>query len=84
MSAKLLSRDFAQGKVKRLRRPSHTGQQPLALALTLQLPAPRNTVVQALAHRAIGSGAGKHIRSNGAQRRAEHVALQKAVKTLND
>jgi hypothetical protein len=79
MSAKLFSRDFALGKVKHLRRL----KQPLALALTLQLPAPRNTVVQALAHRAIGSGAGKHIRSNGAQRRAEHVALQKAVKTLN-
>jgi hypothetical protein len=80
MSAKLFSRDFALGKVKHLRRI----KQPLALALTLQLPAPRNTVVQALAHRAIGSGAGKHIRSNGAQRRAERMALQKAVKTLND
>jgi hypothetical protein len=40
--------------------------------------------VQALARRAIGSGAGKHIRSVGAQRRADHMALQKAVKTLND
>ncbi len=80
MSAKLFSRDFAQGKVKHLRRI----KQPLALTLTLQLPAPRNRVVQALAHRAITSGAGKHIRTSGAQRRAEHMALQKAVKTLND
>jgi hypothetical protein len=80
MSAKLFSRDFALGKVKHLRRI----KQPLALTLTLQLPAPRNRVVQALAYRATTSGAGKHIRSSGAQRRAEHVALQKAVKTLND
>ncbi len=80
MSAKLFSRDFAQGKVKHLR----SIKQPLALTLTLQLSAPRNRVVQALAHRAITSGAGKHIRSRGAQRRAEHMALQKAVNTLND
>jgi hypothetical protein len=52
--------------------------------VTLQLPAPRNPVVQALAHRASTSGAGKHIRSNGAHRRAGKVALQKAIKTLND
>jgi hypothetical protein len=80
MSAKTFSRDFAQGKVKHLRRI----KQPLALTLTLQLPAPRNTVAQALARRATSSGAGKHIRSTGAYRRAENVALQKAIKTLND
>jgi hypothetical protein len=80
MSAKTFSRDFAAGKVKHLRRL----KQPLALTLTLQLPAPRNPVVQALAHRATSSGAGKHIRNHGAQRRAESVALQKAIKTLND
>jgi hypothetical protein len=50
----------------------------------LQLPAPRNPVVRALAERAISSGAGKHIRSAGANRRAETVALQKALKNLND
>jgi hypothetical protein len=80
MSAKIFSRDFAVGKVKHLRRM----KQPLALTLTLQLPAPRNPVVQALAHRASTSGAGKHIRSSGAHRRADKMALQKAVKTLND
>lgn len=48
------------------------------------LPAPRNPVVQALARRATSTGAGKHIRSRGAQRRAESVALQKAIKTMND
>jgi hypothetical protein len=80
MSAKIFSRDFAVGKVKHLRRM----KQPLALTLILQLPAPRNRVVQALAHRASTSGAGKHIRSSGAHRRADKMALQKAIKTLND
>ena len=84
MSAKLFSRDFAQGKVKHLRRPTHIGRQPLALTLTLQLPAPRNTVAQALARRATSSGAGKHIRSTGALRRAENVALKKAIKTIDN
>jgi hypothetical protein len=84
MSAKIFSRDFAAGKVKHLRRPLHQGRPPLALTLTLQLPAPRNPVVQALAHHASTSGAGNHIRSSGAHRRADKMALQKAVKTLND
>jgi hypothetical protein len=78
MSAKTFSRDFATGKVKHLRRM----KQPLAL--TLPPPTPRNPVVQALVRRAITSGAGKHIRSTGAHRRAETVALQKALKNLTD
>ena len=78
MSAKTFSRDFAAGKVKHLRRM----KQPLAL--TIQLPAPRNPVVRALAQRAATSAAGKHIRSTGANRRAETVALQKALKRLID
>ncbi|WP_457279516.1 hypothetical protein [Polaromonas sp. P5_D5] len=78
MSAKTFSRDFAAGKVKHLRRM----KQPLAL--TLPSPTPRNPVVRALVQRAITSGAGKHIRSNGAHRRAETVALQKALKNLTD
>lgn len=80
MSAKIFSRDFPQGNVKHLRRM----KQPLAMTLTLQLPAPRNPVVQALAHRASTSGAGKHIRSSGAHRRADKVALQRAIHRLND
>jgi hypothetical protein len=54
------------------------------MSAKIYLPAPRNLVVLALARRAGSSGAGKHIRSRGAQRRAESVALQKAIKTLND
>jgi hypothetical protein len=77
MSAKIFSRDFAVGKVKHLQRI----KPPLGLALVLQLPAPRNPVLQALARRASSAGAGKHIRSIGAQRRAEKMALQKALKT---
>lgn len=80
MSAKNFSRDFALGKVKHLQRM----KPPLALTLTLQLPAPRNFVAQALAQRASHTGAGKHIRSTGASRRAENMALQKALKHLND
>ncbi|WP_431097977.1 hypothetical protein [Polaromonas aquatica] len=78
MSAKTFSRDFANGKVKHLRRM----KQPLAL--TLPSPTPRNPVVRSLVQRAITSGAGKHIRSTGAHRRAETVALQKALKNLTD
>ena len=78
MSAKTFSRDFAAGEVKHLRRM----KQPLAL--TLPPPTPRNPVVRALVQRAITSGAGKHIRSAGAHRRAEAVALQKALKNLTD
>ena len=37
----------------------------------------RNPVVRALAQRALSSAAGKHIRSQGAQRRADKVALGK-------
>ena len=74
MSAKTFSRDFAQGQIKKLRRI----RQPLALQLPL--PPPRNPVALAMATRSVGSGAGKHIRSQGAQRRADRVALQKAVR----
>ena len=74
MSAKVFSRDYAQGKVKKLQRL----KQPLALKQTIHI-SPRNPVVYALAHRAMTAGAGKHIRSQGATRRAERMALQKLV-----
>lgn len=78
MSAKVFSRDYAQGKVKKLRRM----KQPLTLKLTVQIE-PRNPVVYAMAHRAASSGAGRHIRSQKAMRRAEAVALQKTVRELD-
>lgn len=74
MSAKVFSRDFAQGKVKKLQRM----KQPLAIKVTLNPP--RNPVVFAMAHRAASAGAGKHVRSQGAARRAEKVTLQKLVR----
>lgn len=78
MSAKVFSRDYAQGKVKKLQRM----KQPLALKLTVQLE-PRNPVVYAMAHRAASNGAGKHVRSQRAMRRAESVALKKLVRDMD-
>ena len=75
MSAKTFSRaasGSARATLKQLRR--------MRAPLVLQLPAPRNPVAQALAARSASSSAGRHIRSQGAQRRADHVALQKAVR----
>lgn len=75
MSAQKRSRAFAEGRVKALRRM----KQPI----TLHLPAsaaPRNPVAAALARRSISAAAGRHIRSQGAQRRADRVALQQALR----
>ena len=74
MSAKTFSRDLAQGQIKKLRRI----RQPLALQLPL--PPPRNPVARALALREGSNGAGKHIRSQGAQRRADRMALQQVIR----
>ena len=81
MSAKKLSRAFAQGEIKKLRRM----KQPLVLKLEASGP-PRNPVAAALAQRSLSSAAGKHIRTRGAQRRADNVALRKAIQSpfLND
>ncbi len=76
MGADVFSRDYALGKVKKLQRM----KQPLAIKVTLNPP--RNPVVFALAHRAASSGAGKHIRGQGAVRRSEKVSLQNLVRRL--
>lgn len=73
MSAKKKSRAFAEGKVKQLRRM----RQPLVLSLPASTP--RNTVAAALKQRSLSGAAGKHIRSRGAQRRADNVALRHAL-----
>ena len=75
MSAKTFSRAAAggaQANLKKLRR--------MRAPLSLQLPPPRNPIALAMATRSVSSGAGKHIRSQRAQRRADRVALQKAVR----
>ena len=110
MSAKVFSRDFAQGKVKKLQRmkqllalsPTYLetvhidsppgrpkencaplgGQRPTHGGGAWGPVPPRNPVVYAMAHRAASAGAGKHIRAQGATRRAEKVALQKLVHQL--
>jgi hypothetical protein len=70
MSAQQRSRAFEQGRIKSLYRI----KQPLTLQLQASVP-PRNRVAQALSLR--GSGAGRHIRSQGAQRRADRVTLRR-------
>lgn len=74
MSAKVPSRDFAQGRVKKLQRM----RQPVALQLLAQSE-PRNFIARALARRSTSSAAGRHVRGRGAQRRADKVALAKLV-----
>lgn len=74
MSAKKRSRAFAEGRVKALRRM----KQPMVLLIEQTAP-PRNPVARALGTRA--SGAGRHIRSQGAQRRADRVALLRVAAT---
>ncbi len=74
MPTKVFSRDGAQDKAKKLQRI----KQPLAIKLTVTPP--RNPVVFAMAHGAASSGAGKHIRAQGATRRAEKVSLQKLAR----
>lgn len=78
MSAKKPSRAFAQGDIKKLRRM----KPPLVLKLEASGP-PRNPVAAALARRSLSSAAGKHIRTHAAQRRADKVALQKALPLSN-
>ena len=73
MSAKKKSRAFAEGKIKQLRRM----RQPLVLSLPATTP--RNTVAAALQQRSQSGAAGKHIRSRGAQRRADNVALRRVL-----
>lgn len=74
MSAQKPSRAFAQGDIKKLLRM----KQPLAIRLEASGP-PRNPVAAALARRSASGAVGKHIRTQGAQRRADKVALQKAL-----
>ena len=74
MSSKKFSRAFVEGSVKQLRRM----RLPLVLRLESSDP-PRNPVARALAERSLSSAAGKHLRSHGAQRRADKVALRKSA-----
>lgn len=67
-----------------MKRPAATRPaQPRAAQRTVRVavPAPRNPVATALAGRRASGAAGKHLRSVGAQRRAERVALDKAVRS---
>ncbi|WP_058937482.1 hypothetical protein [Roseateles depolymerans] len=69
MSAQLRSRALQEGRVKALRRM----KQPMSLVL--ENSPVRDPVARALGQRGM-RGAGEHIQSRGAQRRADRVALQ--------
>ncbi|MFT4243400.1 MAG: hypothetical protein QM569_14100 [Acidovorax sp.] len=73
MSTQKRSRAFEQGQVKALRRM----KQPMALLIEKTAAPPRNPVARAMAAR---NGAGRHIRSQGAQRSADRVALQRLAR----
>ena len=75
MSAKTVSRAFEEGRVKALRRM----KQPIALLIVADA-APFNPVAKAMAQRRLSGAAGKHIRSQGAQRRADRMALQQVIR----
>lgn len=70
MSAQLRSRALQEGRVKALRRM----KQAMTLVLETGSSA-RDPVARAMAQRGL-RGAGQHIQSRGAQRRADRVALQ--------
>jgi len=70
MSSQLRSRALDEGRVKALRRM----KQPMTLVLETS-PGARDPVARALGQRGL-RGAGRHIQSRGAQRRADRVALQ--------
>ena len=70
MSAQLRSRALEEGRVKALRRM----KQPMTLVLETSASA-RDPVARALCQRGL-RGAGEHIQSRGAQRRADRMALQ--------
>jgi hypothetical protein len=69
MSSQLRSRALDGGRIKALRRT----KQPMTLVLEAA-PA-RDPVARALGQRGM-RGAGSHIQSRGAQRRADRMALQ--------
>jgi hypothetical protein len=75
MSAKTVSRAFEEGRVKALRRM----KQPIALLIVAD-STPFNPVAKAMAQRRLSGAAGKHIRSQGAQRRADRMALQQMTR----
>ncbi len=70
MSAQLRSRALQERRVKALRRM----KQPMTLVLETNANA-RDPVARALGLRG-SRGAGQHIQSRGAQRRADRMALQ--------
>ncbi|WP_034387340.1 hypothetical protein [Comamonas composti] len=66
-------------------RPAKAGRTGRSLPVSLEAsPAPRNPVARALAARSASGGAGRHLRSQGAQRRAERMQLQRNLHQINE
>lgn len=78
MSSPKPSRAFAKGRVKALRRM----KQPMVVHLEASAP-PRNPVARAHAARSASGGAGRHIHSQGAQRRADRMQLQRSLRQFH-
>lgn len=74
MSSQLRARTLQQGRVTALRR----FKQPMTLVIQASVGA-RDPVARALGQRGV-RGAGAHIQSRGAQRRADRMALQSLVR----
>ncbi|HEY9023678.1 MAG TPA: hypothetical protein VIP05_05205 [Burkholderiaceae bacterium] len=70
MSAQLRSRALQEGRVKAL----HRMKQPMTLVVETSVDV-RDPVARALVRRG-SCGAGPHVQSRGAQRRADRMALQ--------
>jgi len=73
MSAQLRSRALEEGRVKALRRLKQSMTMVLETSMPARAPAPRGP-----------RGAGRHIPSRGAQRRADRMALQALLRQEDD
>jgi hypothetical protein len=62
------------------KRKRATRSQPTSNTLSIAVPKPRNTVLQAAALGQVKLGTAKHVKSKGALRRAEKMALLQATK----
>ncbi|WP_370682080.1 hypothetical protein [Comamonas sp. GB3 AK4-5] len=65
-------------------RPAQAGRPGTSLTVSLEASAaPRNPVARALAARASSGGAGRHLHSQGAQRRADRMQLQRSLRQFH-
>ena len=75
MRAKTGTRAYEEGRGNALRRL----KQPQSLVIAVDIR-PTNPVAKAMAQRRMSGAAGSHIRSQGAQRRSDRMAMQQALR----